>query len=133
MTGLELIVAALAAGAGAGVKDTASVAVKDAYATFKQLLARRLAGRPTAYEGLEAEETAPEVWQASLGQDLTATGAVTDQEILTAATRLLGLVDPAGHRAGTYTVTVGTNYGAAGHFNAPVTITNNPPPPTARP
>jgi hypothetical protein len=129
VTGLELIVAALAAGAGAGVKDTASVAVKDAYTGLKDLLARILArhGKPT--EILQADEVELGVWQARIGDDLAATGATIDQEILTAARRLLGLLDPAGERAGTYTVTVATNYGAAGTFNAPITITNNPPQP----
>jgi hypothetical protein len=35
VTGLELIFAALAAGASAGVKDTASAAVTDTYNSFK--------------------------------------------------------------------------------------------------
>jgi homoserine dehydrogenase len=48
VTGVELIAAALAAGAGAGVKDTAKAVVADAYAALKGLLHRRLAGRPGA-------------------------------------------------------------------------------------
>jgi hypothetical protein len=43
MTGVELIVAALAAGAAAGVTDATTSAIGDAYAGLKRLLSRRLA------------------------------------------------------------------------------------------
>ena len=42
----SLIVAALAAGAVAGAQNTATEAVKDAYAGLKALVQRRIAGRP---------------------------------------------------------------------------------------
>jgi hypothetical protein len=124
MTELELITTALAAGAGVGVKDTAASAVKDAYAGLKDLLAGRLAGRPAAAEVLESEEPQARVWQALLEDDLGAAGALTDTEILKAARHLLALLDP----ARVSTVTVGSNYGAAGTFYAPITITNTAPP-----
>jgi hypothetical protein len=128
MTELELITTALAAGAGAGIKDTTSSVVKDAYAGLKGLLTHRLVSREKAAQVLQAEEAQAEVWQARLGDDLVAAGATTDEEVLAAARRVLALVDPVGDRAGVYTVSVSTNYGAAGTFNAPITINNATPP-----
>jgi hypothetical protein len=133
MTGLDLIVAALAAGAGVGVKDTASAVVKDAYATLKDLITNRLAGHGKTVELLQADEVEPGMWRARLSDALTVTGTTSDEEILAAAQRLLGLLDPASTKAGIYNVAVGTNYGAAGTFNAPITITNYPSQPPAGP
>jgi hypothetical protein len=48
MDPITLIVAALAAGAALGIKDTASSAVQDAYASLKAHAKKRLAGRPDA-------------------------------------------------------------------------------------
>lgn len=120
MTGVELIAAALAAGAGAGVTDTASTAIRDAYTQLKALLAGRLGGRDQARRELDAEETEPGVWQARLGAALVDSGAADDERIGAAALGLLKLVDPDGAHAGHYNVT--TNYGAVGRFEAPVTF-----------
>ncbi|WP_432898377.1 hypothetical protein ACQP1S_21430 [Micromonospora matsumotoense] len=109
---MELIVAALAAAATAGVTS----GVQDAYAGFKGLLVKRLAGRTEAVEALAARETEPGVWQARIGEDLTACGAASDAQILAAARAVLAQAD----RAGTYTVEY--NYGAVGQFHGPVTI-----------
>jgi hypothetical protein len=113
VTGVELILAALAAGAGAAAKTAAA----DAFAGLRD----RLAGR------VQAE---PALWPARLGADLTESGADRDAEIIAAAHRLLGLVDPVGSAAGKYvvdvsdargvqvgdgTVQVQNNYGTAAH------------------
>jgi hypothetical protein len=89
LSGLELIAAALAAGASAGLSNTATAAVQDAFNGLKQLLGRRLRGREQA---LEAAETEPGVWAALLGEELTASGATADDEVIEAAERLLSLV-----------------------------------------
>lgn len=128
MTGVELVVAALAAGATAGVTNTATSAIQDAYMGLKSLLGRWLTGRKPAVEALQAEETEPGVWQTRIGEDLAASGAAGDVEVLAAARRLLGLVDPDGERAGRFNVTVHTNYGAAGTFTGPVTFNYGQPP-----
>ncbi|MFG3423353.1 hypothetical protein [Micromonospora sp. NPDC048063] len=125
MTGVELIVAALAAAATAGI----SSGVQDAYSGLKGLLVKRLAGRDRAVRTLEARETEPRVWQASIGDDLHAAGADTDEQVLAAARAVLAQADPAGTGAGIYHVT--TNYGAMGQFNAPVTFQQGPPVPPA--
>jgi hypothetical protein len=106
MTGAELIVMALAAGASAGVTETVSSAIGDAYAGLKDLLSRRLTGRRAAVEALDAHESEPDVWRVRLGADLASSGAATDEEVLTAALRLLTLIDPQAAQAGKYRVDV---------------------------
>lgn len=103
MSALEMIAVALAAGAGAGVKDTASLAVRDAYEGLKTLLKRRLT-RPAAVAALDADETEPGVWEAQLGDALTESGAADDEQVLAAARTLLELADPTGALAGKYQV-----------------------------
>jgi len=95
MTGVELIVAALVAGTTAGVSDMTGTAIGDAYAGLKRILSSRLAGRPGGLEALDAHEAEPAVWRARLGPDLIGSGAATDEEVLTAARRLLALVEGA--------------------------------------
>jgi hypothetical protein len=127
---VEVIVAALAAGASAGVSGTATEAVKDAYGVLKALIRRRFAGREQARTALEADETESEVWQARIGDDLRQSGADGDAAILAAAQELLQMADP--KTAATIHIT-GPVYGAAGQFNAPVSFdqrTQAPPPPT---
>ena len=140
MTGVEIIIAALAAGGTAGL----SAAGQDAYTSLRGALARRLRGRGHAEQALEADETDPGVWQARIGVDLAATGADRDAAVLAAAHRLLSLVDLAGSQVGKYIVDVSgssgvqvgdgavhvdTNHGAVGSFHAPVTFTAAPNPP----
>jgi hypothetical protein len=130
MSAVEVITAALAAGAGVGVKDTASAAVKDAYTGLKALLQRRLGAQgEEVVQALEADETEPGVWQARIGDALVGSGAIDDQLILDAAQRLLTAADPDQARA--LHIDVDTNYGAIGEFHAPVTFHQAPPiPPT---
>jgi hypothetical protein len=100
MTDLDLITAALAAGAGAGVSDVAKAGVRDAYDALRALLRRRLTG--------------------GTGASLEGSGVDRDEEILAAARQVLALAAP-GEADGA--VRIGTNYGAAaGAFLAPVTI-----------
>src|SRR4051812_23425053 len=54
MTGVEVIVAALAAGAGVGAKDAAKTAVVDVYTGLRDALRKRLAGRDNAQKVLNA-------------------------------------------------------------------------------
>ncbi len=149
MTGVELITAALAAGAGAGASGLATAATNDAYTGLRDALRRRFTGRRQAEQALAAEETDPGVWQTRLGDAVTEVGADHDEEVLAAARRLLALVDPAETQAGKYavdlrgaqgvqvgdgTVHVDTNQGGAvGTFNAPVSFGTPPPIPPAAP
>jgi hypothetical protein len=111
---VTLIVAALVAGAAAGLKDTASSAVKDAYNGLKGLARRRLAGHPDGELVLARHEQDPQVWDKPLAQELTAAGAGDDPALVAAAQALMRLVDAAGSAAGRYAVAASGHAAAAG-------------------
>ena len=102
---VSLILLALAAGAAAGVKDTASQAIKDGYAALKRLVSSRVAKQPTGELVVAQHAADPETWQAPLRKALTDADASNDQELVTAAQELMELIDPQGTRAGSYTIT----------------------------
>ncbi|MFI8201589.1 hypothetical protein [Streptomyces sp. NPDC085937] len=105
MTGVELILAALAAGATAGITDTVSDAVRQSYASLRELVRRRLEVRDdAAIQILDAEEVEPNVWQAQLGEHLVSAGADRDEQILRAAEALLAQVEFHSGPASKYTV-----------------------------
>ncbi len=106
MDPITLIVTALAAGAALGVKDTASSAVRDAYASLKALVQKRFAGRPAGELVLAEHESAPGTWDKPLAAQLGEVGADRDADVVAAAQELMRLVDEAGSRAGKYTVDV---------------------------
>lgn len=93
VTGVELILAALAAGAVAGAKDTVSAAVLDAYGALRDAVRARLGGDGPASEPLEAREVEPGVWEIPSAEQLTASGADRDQDVLAAARRLVELLE----------------------------------------
>jgi len=82
---VELIAAALAAGATAGVTDVATTAVKDTYAELKRLVS----SRPQVAETiavLEGEQAPAMEWRARLAGEIT-----EDEAVLVVARRLLDL------------------------------------------
>src|SRR5258708_6414634 len=99
MNAVEMVALALAAGATAGVQNTASAAGHDAYTELKGVLKRQLKD-PNAGQALTADETEPGVWETVL----TGTGAAEDQYVLAAAQHLLALADARGTAAGRYRV-----------------------------
>jgi hypothetical protein len=107
MTDVEVILAALAAGVGAGSSDAAKTAVVDSYTWLRGALRRRLAGREQTEQMLDAVEAEPGRWQPDLAIVLKESGAAHDDEILAGARRLLALVDPTGSSAGKYQVDAG--------------------------
>ncbi|MBE8519450.1 hypothetical protein ILP97_18390 [Amycolatopsis sp. H6(2020)] len=118
---VELVVAALAAGAATGAKETASTAVKDAYAGVKSLAVRVLRrAEPVPAEVVEMVE-ADAVTSAGdengtagrhqLTAALTAADAGADEELVAAALKLLELTDPDGTHAGKYRVLLHGNKG----------------------
>jgi hypothetical protein len=125
MDPISLIVAALAAGASAALKDTTQQGVKDAYAGLKSLLKRKLAGEPPVEEAIEEHERAPDAWKEPLRERLGETGVGEDEEVIRKAQELLALVDPAGARAGKYNVTISGSKGIVVGDNAQVTMTFN--------
>jgi len=59
---VTLITSALLGGASAGLKDTATQNVKDAYTGLKGLIQRRFHGRNEAEIALAQHQANPEVW-----------------------------------------------------------------------
>ena len=130
MDPISLIVAALAAGAAAGVSDTASTAVKDAYTGLRELVRRRLAGRAAAEVALAEHESAPEIWRAPLAAELDGAGAGTDEAMVAAAQRVMAIVDEAGTRSGKYVVDLRGAQGVqVGDGNFQVNSFTTPPTP----
>jgi hypothetical protein len=86
MEPILLIIAALAAGVIAGVKDTAGQAVNDACTGLKALI-RRFAGNREAQASLEQAERQLESGQALLVQHLRAAGAGGDEQLIRTSTR----------------------------------------------
>jgi hypothetical protein len=111
---VTLVVAALVAGAAAGLKNTASSAVKDVYNGLKGLVRRKLADRPDGELVLARHEQDPQVWNKPLVQELTAAGAGDDPALVMAAQALMQLVDAAGSAAGRYQVSASDHAAAAG-------------------
>ncbi|MEO3929690.1 hypothetical protein ABGB07_38405 [Micromonosporaceae bacterium B7E4] len=89
MTGVELILAALAAGATAGLSGATSSAIGDSYNALKNSLVRRLVNRAGASRAIELHEVDPDIWRDHLSNDLIASGAANDGEILASAQQLL--------------------------------------------
>jgi hypothetical protein len=106
MDAVTVIETALPAGAGAGMKETATQAVKDAYAGLKALVLRRVEDQPAGVVAVVEHEKDPETWRAPLAKTLSTAGAEQDQALIDAAQQLLQLVDPEGVRAGAYTVNI---------------------------
>jgi hypothetical protein len=104
MDPITLIVAALAAGAASGLTDTASSAIKDAYAGLKALVRKKLGSGPGTDVILAEHEQAPQAWKDPLTAKLAAAGADQDDSLVAAAQQLMDLVDAAGARGGNYAV-----------------------------
>ncbi|WP_211216307.1 RIP homotypic interaction motif-containing protein [Longispora albida] len=98
----SIVIAAITAGSVAGLKDTASAAVKDAYQSLKGLVGSRLAASSRGTAALEGVQVQPEVWRAVLGSELAA--VELGDEVVRVAQRVLQLADPAGFRQGKYVV-----------------------------
>lgn len=104
MTGLEVILAAAAAGASSGVADATSSGIRDAYAAFRAALRRALTGADEQIldpDGVDVGD-----WRARLGEEVVAREADRDAELLAAARELLERLDPPQAQANKYKVEV---------------------------
>jgi hypothetical protein len=109
---VQLVVAALAAGAAAGAGETASTAVRDAYEGLKSLTHRALRrSEPAKGEGavLDAWLGDPVTHQEQLAAMLSAPRVEVDDELVAAARRVLELAAPEGESAAKYRVTLRHN------------------------
>lgn len=109
MDPVSLVVEALVAGGTAALKESATDAVKSAYAVLKSLLGRKL-----DVDALE-EEGQP------LREQLVAADVGADAEVVEAAGTVLKLVDPAGAQVGRYNVVVSGGQGIVIGEHAQVT------------
>ncbi|WP_414578856.1 hypothetical protein [Anabaena sp. CCY 9402-a] len=102
MDPISLVIAALGAGAIAAAKDTAGVAVKDAYQGLKALIKKKFESEPKAQMVLEEYETDPETYEAPLKKKLAEAGVDKDEEIIKLAQELLKQEKPEESAAGKY-------------------------------
>jgi hypothetical protein len=103
---VTLIVGALAAGALKGTSETATSAIRDAYAALKTALAARFTERQMPTTVLEDHEDDPEAYEKPLAKKIQQAGAADDPRILELAQTLVQLTAHEGARAGRYTVDV---------------------------
>jgi len=129
MDPVTLIVTALATGAAAALNETAGQAVRDAYLGLKRLLRGKLQGTAGADVVLERHERDPEAWGPGVRAILAEANAADDDELLSAARRLLELADPEGASVGKYKVSVrGGQVGVIGdHGTAYMGVRPEPP------
>jgi hypothetical protein len=128
MDPITLIVTALAAGAASALQDDAKGSVKAAFARLKQLVKRRFKDPANGEYLLEKHANAPELWQAPLTQELSESGAASDQELASAAQEVMALVDPQGSQAGKYMVNVSGSQGVqVGDHNTQHNTYGQPP------
>jgi hypothetical protein len=99
---ISLIITALGAGAIAAAKDTAGVAVKDAYQGLKALIKKKFESEPKAQMVLEEHETDPETYEAPLKKKLAEAGIDKDEEIIKLAQELLKQEKPEESAAGKF-------------------------------
>lgn len=104
MDPITLIITALVAGASAAAKDTASQAIKDAYAGLKAIIQKRFAAKPETGVILQQHENDPDTWKKPLTKSLEETGASQDPKIIETAQQLLQLVHPEQHAQGKFNV-----------------------------
>ena len=85
------IIAALVAGVGAGVKDTASKTIGDAYEGLKSLLRKRFGQGSRVVDAVEALEAQPDSAgrREVVREEVEASGAADDAELITVAMDLL--------------------------------------------
>ena len=89
MDPISIIVTSLVAGAVAGLKTTAELAVKDAYAGIKKLI--QLKYGTVSLQALE-QKPGSEAKRASIEEDLIGLGARDDKELLNQAIFLLDAI-----------------------------------------
>ena len=102
MDPVSMVLAALAAGAIAATKDTASQAVKDAYAGLKALVKKHFDQKPQAEMTLSEYEKDKDTWEKPLQKLLVETGADQDEAIVRQAQQVLKLVNPQQASLGKY-------------------------------
>jgi hypothetical protein len=103
VTGTELILAALMAGAATGGGEMTRAAALDAYGGLRDVLRRRFGGdEPRVLEA--GPGTDPDQWRAHLQTELDRVGAGRDADVLAAARAVLELMGTSASVADRYQV-----------------------------
>jgi hypothetical protein len=96
------ILAAIAAGATAGITDTTKKAIGDAYRSLKGTLIKKLGGQSTAVEAISKLEQRPDSagWKETVTEELAKVGINHDQELIVAAEEIMSKLQqlPEGER-----------------------------------
>jgi len=111
MDPVSLVLAALATGVTAAAQDTASQAVKDAYAGLKALVKKHFEKKPQAEMALAEYEKDKDTWEKPLQKSLVETGADQDEAIVRQAQQVLKLVNPQQASQSKYNVQIGDGKG----------------------
>jgi hypothetical protein len=111
MDPVSLVLAALATGASAAAKDTASQAIKDAYTGLKALISKRFAQKPQAKMALAEYEQDEDTWKKPLQKALVEIGADQDEAIVQQSQQVLKLVNPQQAAQGKFNVQIGEGKG----------------------
>ena len=94
MDDLNLLLTALATGAGAGFQQVAGSAIKDAYANLKALIQRKFTGQPSALTALTEYEADPDTYEKPLRKAIETNHLYQDEEITQSARHLMTLIQP---------------------------------------
>ena len=104
MDNLNFLLQALATGAVAGMQQTASTAIKDAYYGLKALIQRKSTDQQKVATILVEYEEDPDTYEKPLRKVLSASHLDQDEEIISAARELMTLVQPQQLGMGKYSV-----------------------------
>lgn len=89
---VDVILSALAAGAGAAATDVAAQSVKDAYGGLKALIRDRFTGNPVAEQTLAKYENDPQGWRTPMHDVLVESGAAEAGPIVERARQVIELI-----------------------------------------
>lgn len=106
MDPISAIVAALAAGAIAATKDTATAAIKDGYQALKSLIRKKLSTEPEAQAVVDANAVESKNGETVLRTALARANVDQDGQAIAAAKDLLIVADPDGEIRRRFTIQV---------------------------
>jgi hypothetical protein len=108
MEPISLVVAALVAGATAGITDTASQIVRDLYSALKTGLMNKFNNQPTVQTAIVELEKEPDsqACQEKVKENLSLIDIQSDQNLLDIAQQLFSIVEKPKDESGKYKITM---------------------------
>ena len=122
---MEIIIAALIAGATAAAKDTAGQAVKDAYQSLKALIKKKFESDAFGQGMVDGKPEEIKQVESLLKEKIAKAGIDKDAEIIKAAEEVMKKEDPEGFQEGKYNTNItvqGDVFGVAGTNQGTVNI-----------